>query len=354
MTTPSGQIGFSHLSVEIGAASTSQRSLNDSSVRILAGKSSGQIGLGDCRGKSWYAYTTAMTDWASRRSHTYFGGTANAYHRIYFNTDGTITTNGTLNSGSSRWVSQTGTPGNDFDIRVNVTSNGTGSEFSNGIAANTWYRLDAQRYFEHYVSRTTNGSTTGESKFKVELRWRGDNSIKDTATFTLNTTAIRSSDVDPDPGCLWTGYEIETKSGFKKLKDLVIGDVVKSYIIHGLPDESSQRRWEEWQASELSGDLSWSVVKHLEITEERMHMEVNAAKCSLSHPFFIERNGLYGFCRALYLKAGDKLLKDDLTWDSLIHIRLVKEPLEVLMLDVEETDTYIAGGYVNHNGVHKP
>ncbi|WP_444957607.1 hypothetical protein [Microbulbifer sp. ZKSA002] len=352
MTTPTGQIGFSDLSTEIGESSTSQRSLNDSNVRTLAGKSSGQIGLGDCRGKAWYTYTTAMNNYASRRSVTSTYSTTNNYHKIYFNTDGSITTNGAVESGSTRWVSQTGTPGNDFDIRVTVTTNGTGNELSNGMEANTWYSLASDQYFEHHVSRTTNGSTSGESKFKVELRWKGDSSIKDTATFTLNTTAVKS--VNTDPTCLWVGHTIETRSGFKQLEDLAVGDEVRSYIIHGLPDESSQRRWEDWQATELSGELSWSVVRHLEITQESMHMEVNGAKCSLTHPFFIERNGLYGFCRALYLKQGDKVLKDDLTWDSLTHLILVKEPLEVLMLDVEETDTYLAGGYVNHNGIQKP
>ncbi|WP_444939078.1 hypothetical protein [Microbulbifer sp. JMSA002] len=352
MTTPSGQIGFSDISTELGTSSTSQRSLNDSSVRALAGKSSGQIGLGDCRGKSWYAYTTTMTNYKSRRSVSTTSGTANNYHRIYFHQNGSITTNGSVESGSTRWVSQTGSPGNDFDVRVSVTTNGAGSELSNGMSANTWYRLNADRYFEHHVSRVTNGSSSGESKFKVELRWRGNNSIKDTATFTLNTTAFKA--IDADPGCLWTGHEVETKNGFKKLKDLVIGDVVRSYIINGLPDESSQRRWEEWQSSELSGEPSWSEVRNMEITEEGMYMEVNNTKCSLSHPFFIQRNGLFGFCRALYLQAGDKLLKDDLTWGSLTNVKLVKSPLEVLMLDVEENDTYIAGGYVNHNGIQKP
>lgn len=48
----SGIISVSDINVELGAAAATQRSLNDTNVRTLLGKSSGIISLGDAYGKS--------------------------------------------------------------------------------------------------------------------------------------------------------------------------------------------------------------------------------------------------------------------------------------------------------------
>jgi hypothetical protein len=51
MTLPTGQIGISDVNSALGYTSTSQRGLNDSKVRTLAQKTSGQIAMSDLRGK---------------------------------------------------------------------------------------------------------------------------------------------------------------------------------------------------------------------------------------------------------------------------------------------------------------
>ncbi len=48
----SGQISLSQVNTELGAAATAQVSMNDSGVRSLFGKASGQIAISDGYGKS--------------------------------------------------------------------------------------------------------------------------------------------------------------------------------------------------------------------------------------------------------------------------------------------------------------
>ena len=48
----SGAITFANVNTELGAGSTTQRSLNDSTTRTLFGKASGQISMSDGHGKS--------------------------------------------------------------------------------------------------------------------------------------------------------------------------------------------------------------------------------------------------------------------------------------------------------------
>lgn len=53
MTTPSGQIAMSDVNTELDKTSTAQITLNDTAVRGLAGKSSGQISMNDLRNKTY-------------------------------------------------------------------------------------------------------------------------------------------------------------------------------------------------------------------------------------------------------------------------------------------------------------
>jgi hypothetical protein len=61
MTLPSGQLSLSGVNGELGLSTSSKISLSDTNVRLLAGKSTGQIGFGDLRGKTWaFSFATSV------------------------------------------------------------------------------------------------------------------------------------------------------------------------------------------------------------------------------------------------------------------------------------------------------
>lgn len=58
MTLPAGQISFSQVNVEILQPATATLSLNDSTVRNLAGAPTGQISMSQLQGKTYVRYGT--------------------------------------------------------------------------------------------------------------------------------------------------------------------------------------------------------------------------------------------------------------------------------------------------------
>lgn len=71
MTLPTGQISLSQVNTEIGYPSTQLISLNDTNVRILAQKPSGQISMSDLRGKAWLTQEMVL-DWVQDNRNTAF------------------------------------------------------------------------------------------------------------------------------------------------------------------------------------------------------------------------------------------------------------------------------------------
>lgn len=111
MTLPSsGAMSASMINTELGRAATTTMQLNDSAVRQMAGKSSGQISFSDLYGKSLAKYQGTITIGKSATTLGYFQGQLGAINpnsidgtTFYWvgsgaNNQGTIWVNGTAPS----------------------------------------------------------------------------------------------------------------------------------------------------------------------------------------------------------------------------------------------------------------
>lgn len=158
MVLPTGTISMSQVNTELGLSATALISLNQAAVRTLAGVASGTISMNDLRGKSsiTLAFNNAENIDLSDR------GSPAAYQAIYtINRNGTCSKFGAqfgldFSAGPTAWCSPTGgTPGDNFEARLNVTS--YGSSFSggdyvrfagvniSGTGYTSWYSLSTAR-----------------------------------------------------------------------------------------------------------------------------------------------------------------------------------------------------------------
>jgi hypothetical protein len=123
MTLPVGTISMSQVNTELGLSSTTLISLNQTSVRTLAGAPSGTISMNDLRGKT-FAFPQFNNASTFDYAYFYYSG-APLSPSINFLSDGTITyTGGTaLISGPTAYSSATGAGvGSGMEISVQVTA----------------------------------------------------------------------------------------------------------------------------------------------------------------------------------------------------------------------------------------
>ena len=98
MTLPTGTITMNQVNVELGKTGTNQISLNDSDVRSLAGKSSGQISLDDLRGKSAeIPVTSGLVLYLDPDDSSSYSGSGTNWNNLI--TSGSRTSKGTLVNG---------------------------------------------------------------------------------------------------------------------------------------------------------------------------------------------------------------------------------------------------------------
>lgn len=155
MTMPSsGPITLGQANTELGRSATATLTMNDSTLRSLAGVSG-------TSGSTWSMnslYGKSVVSLASLDSifgEDYPGGTAYAYYQFYSN--GSMEYFSSSGSGSlGNWAKST-TVGSLYWIRFTETaSSGTSTETGN--ARNTWIQLSSAPYFG--LERTSNGAAS--------------------------------------------------------------------------------------------------------------------------------------------------------------------------------------------------
>jgi len=138
-----------------------------------------------------------------------------------------------------------------------------------------------------------------------------------------------------------------------------IGDVeegmeLKGFSLSGLGQQEGD--YLEWSSNELGESQETVTVKDIVFSFAQRIYNINDGqiKATGEHPFLVKdvNDGQYRFKQVSLLSEGDKLIKFD--GSSLVEVNVdsiqeINEVTEIVTIDVEQEDTYLANGFVSHN-----
>lgn len=150
--------------------------------------------------------------------------------------------------------------------------------------------------------------------------------------------------------CFEKGSKILMEDGStKNIEDVVVGDRVFSYDIQNLPNEE----WGGFIDENTDGFReSATTVEEVKFAFRGTYYILNGIKVTQEHPFLIYdiNSSLFKFKRTEYLDPGRHNLVDQyLNRITIKQFEEVNESIEVVNLDVETLDVYVAEGLVVHN-----
>ena len=176
MPTPTGTISMSDVMSELGISG--ETSLNDSDVRGLAGKTSGQISMSDLRGKS----NTILVDFNYDTISNTWTGNSGTTAGLQINTNRTITVAGSGGT-TQTWLESSGTA-SDYEVKCQYNY---GDNLTVGTS-DTWQTISENRFYG-----VSSGGSTGPNKygnFTITIRKRSttSDSTSDTVTLRVDRT----------------------------------------------------------------------------------------------------------------------------------------------------------------------
>lgn len=193
--------------------------------------------------------------------------------------------------------------------------------------------------------------TTDQASYDVTVT-NSFGSVTSAAASLTVTTPSATFSVSESGGCFLPDTRITMANGAQKeIKDLRAGDRVASYQITGL-DESKEDAWRTWQTPTLRVVASPATVKSAFKQRFNGYFQLLNLRVTYEHPLLTRRNGLWAFREVQDIKAGDMLWKSGMAIpvDRIVY---VPGEVETWNLDVEETDVYLANGFMAHNNFFK-
>jgi uncharacterized repeat protein (TIGR02543 family) len=184
-------------------------------------------------------------------------------------------------------------------------------------------------------------------------RYYTNNGVGDTAwNITNNITTIYAYWIENTggsgggSGCLAIDTPIVMEDGTtKRVDEIYVGDRVRSYVVNGMIDESDPN-WVNFTTTSTDGEYHISTVKQADRDWFSSYYKINNdIRITKQHEIFVKNNqsGVWGWIEAPNIKVGDHLFGMDGSEVEVTTILHVKERLDVITLNVEETDTYFGG-----------
>lgn len=146
-------------------------------------------------------------------------------------------------------------------------------------------------------------------------------------------------------GCISIDTPIYFADGSYKNAELIkVGDKILGKSIPGMIDENTDG-WEDWTTDSLNGSENVEVtVRSAKLDWYKQYWVINSdLKITQQHHLLVKRDGVWGWLDVRDMRIGDKLHGKGGHEVNVGTIKLVKERIDVMVIDVEEIDTYYAG-----------
>lgn len=181
-----GSTSTRSINLELNRSATATSSLNETSLRSLAGVSSGAISISNFYGKS-LATVNITNQSLSAQDIQLFGSYAFATSGYRLENDGDVFERDTPGGDSliEGWISPSTSAGNDYEARATIVSS---TSSMNGTFG-TWLPLGTTREWSIQAEATSSGiDLTNTAQITIEIRNAITTSILDTATIDLSAT----------------------------------------------------------------------------------------------------------------------------------------------------------------------
>ena len=178
----------------------------------------------------------------------------------------------------------------------------------------------------------------------------GYNTNKDKTVYSVD-----SYDGNSTALCLTADTPVTLADGsILEIGDIEEGMKLKGYSIDGLLP-SSEMNFLDWNSETLDVSEIEVTVQNIvySFSEKIYNINNGTLKCTAEHPFLVKTlNDEYKFVVAHLLREGDSLIKsteNGVIEELISSINIEMEASEIVTIDVEDVDTYLANGYITHN-----
>ena len=184
-----------------------------------------------------------------------------------------------------------------------------------------------------------------------------------TTTKVLYAVDVYNTINQPDFCLLFDTPVTKADNTVVNVEDLAVGDVIKAWVPAGLPDESldgtdtEATEWRMFKSDTSAGDYQDVTVSDITFNFASGYYNINNGliKATGTHPLYVFDFEIqkYHFKAVENILPGDSILTYDEN-DGLVEILVydvarIVEDVEIVTLNVENADVYLANGTISHN-----
>jgi len=257
------------------------------------------------------------------------------------------------------------TTGSSFPTKVSTQTNNFTCSFNNGNFSAGSPTLGVSPTFP--ITPAAVGTTTySEASAILTMGYADGYNLNATNYGTTYTKTLYAVDVyntinQPD-FCLLFGTKVTKANGdIINIEDLTVGDQIKSWAPTGIPSEhqsmeSEDVDWRFFMQDTLTGEDNLVTVRDMIYNFASGYYSINDGliKATGTHPLFVYDSEIekYHFKNVETLLPGDKLISENgagIVEVEIYDIQTITEDVEIVTLNVESIDVFLANGIVSHN-----